>query len=255
VAQLHLSRSCGSGASAARRCGGLGKGWLGLGLALLLASVAQGQSSDRERAQMLQLQQQMQRLQSDNAAMARERAQLQDQAKEADEAKKLVARRGQDLAKTQGALAAANKDAERLRGELEALREQTSATLEQWKKALQERDEALKVAAEDKRKRDQEIALLATRLKVQTGRGDTCEAKHTQALALGREVLDAYAGNRLRLCEPLTGIWKVREEDRIQAYRDRLYELRLDVPVPAAAGAAAAQQAGAVATPPASPPQ
>jgi len=82
-----------------------------------------------------------------------------------------------------------------------------------------------------------QLSLLTTRLKVETARGDICEVKHVQALDLGRDLIDAFESERLRLCEPITGIWKVREEDRIQNYRDRLHDARLDVPAPATASA------------------
>jgi len=206
----------------------------GAGLALALPSLGQAQSTDRERAQMLQMQQQLQRLQSDNAAIQRERTQLQDQT---NELKKTATRRSQELAKSQGELADANREAERLRGELESLRQQSQANMEQWQKALADRDEALRVAAEDKRKREMQLSLLTTRLKVETARGDICEVKHVQALDLGRDLIDAFESERLRLCEPITGIWKVREEERIQIYRDRLHDARLDVPAPAAVSA------------------
>jgi septal ring factor EnvC (AmiA/AmiB activator) len=205
---------------------------------------ALAQSSDRERAQMLQMQQQLQRVQSDNAAMQRERAKLQDDAKDAERLKKESAQTSKDLARSQAAAAAAGRDAAGLRAQLEALRDQTDAQIAQWKKALEERDAALQAAAADKRRSDAEIVLLTGRLKAQTARADVCETKHGQALQFGRDLVDAYEASRLRLCEPVTGIWKVREEGRIQEMRDRLYELRLDVPVPAAP-AKAASTAGA----------
>jgi len=115
------------------------------------------------------------------------------------------------------------------------LREQTAAQLDQWKKALQERDAALQAAAEEKRRTDAEVTLLSGRLKAQTGRADLCEGKDAQALQFGKEVVDTYEKSRLRMCEPITGIWKVQNENEIQALRDRLYELRLDASRPASA--------------------
>jgi len=192
------------------------------------APTAFAQSADRERAQMLQMQQQLQRLQSDNAA-------LQAQAKDAENLKKQSAQTSKELARTRAEATAANRDIAALHAELDALREQTNAQIEQWKKAVEERDTALQMAATEKRQLDAQVALLTGRLKTQTGRADLCEVKHEQALRFGKEVVDEYEAKRLRLCEPVTGIWRVREEERIQSLRERLYGLRLDVSAPAMA--------------------
>jgi len=196
--------------------------WASAGL-VVAAQTALAQSADRERAQMMQMQQQLQRLQADNAA-------LQVQAKDVENLKKQSAQTSKDLVKARGEAAAANRDIVALRAELDALREQTNAQIEQWKKAVEERDTALQNAAAEKRQLDTQVALLSGRLKTQTGRADLCEVKHEQALHFGKDVVEEYEANRLRLCEPVTGIWKVREEGHIQSLRERLYELRLDVP-------------------------
>lgn len=202
---------------------------------VLFGAAAQAQTADRERAQMLQMQQQLQKLQSDNGALQRERGQLQDQAKDAERLKRESAQTGKDLVRSRATAEAASKEASGLHAEIDALRTQTAAQIDQWKKALEERDAALRAATEQQHKNEAQIGLLAARLKAQTGRADLCEDKHAQALQFGREVVDVYEGSRLRLCEPVTGIWKVREEGKIQALRDRLYELRLDVPPQSAA--------------------
>ncbi len=205
-----------------------------LGLALLAFETgAHAQSSDRDRAQMLQMQQQLQRLQSDNAALQRERGQLQDQAKDAERLKKEGAQNKKDLSGVRADATAAHQEASGLRAQLEAQRLQNDEQIAQWKKALEERDAALQAAASARRKSEAEIALLASRLKLQTGRADICEVKHAGALQFSQEVVDTYEHSRLRLCEPVTGIWRVAEEERIQALRTRLYDLRLDVPLPA----------------------
>ena len=200
------------------------------GAALCVPATCPAQGADRERAQMLQMQQQLQRVQSDNAALQRERSTLQEQAKEADALKKETAQKAKDLARSQAAAAAASRQLADLQAQLDAQRVATDAQVAQWKKALEERDAALQVAAVEKRKMDAEITLLSGRLKMQTGRADLCETKHAQAMEFGKRIVDRIEGGRLRACEPITGIWRVREEQNIQALRDQLYELRLDVP-------------------------
>jgi len=188
------------------------------------AQSAFAQNVDRERAQLLQMQQQLQRLEADNAA-------LKEQAKDAETFKKQSAQTSKELARTRAEAVAAARDIELLHAAIDTLREQTSAQIEQWKKAVEERDAALQTAATEKRKLEGEVSMLSSRLKTQTGRADLCEVKHEQAMNFGKEVVDEYEAKRLRLCEPVTGIWRVREEEHIQSLRDRLYGLRLDVPV------------------------
>ncbi len=214
-------------------------------LLLICATPVLAQSSDRERAQMLQMQQQLQRLQSDNASLQRERNQLETQAKDAERLKKESALTGKELSKSRAEAAANARDLAAARAEMEALREQTAKQIEQWKKALEERDTALQAAAVEKRRADAAAALLTARLKAQTGRGDLCESKHAQALQLGTHVVDLYERDRVRWCEPVTGIWKVHNQNEIQQLRDQLYELRLDVPPAQQASAPAAEQASA----------
>lgn len=202
-----------------------------IGLSVAAAAAAQtafAQSADRERAQMLQMQQQLQRLQADNAA-------LKEQAKDAESFKKQSAQTSKELARARAEAAAASRDVAAFHAQLDALHEQTSAQIEQWKKAVEERDGALQTAGAEKRKLEAQVTLLSARLKTQTGRADLCEVKHAQALSFGKEVVDEYEASRLRLCEPITGIWRVREEEHIQSLRERLYGLRLDVPAPAIA--------------------
>jgi chromosome segregation ATPase len=202
-----------------------------LALLALFATCSQAQTQDRERAQMLQMQQQLQRLQSENAALQKDQAVLKQQAQDAERLKKESGQKSKELAQSQAETAARTKDLEGLRTELE----KRDALIEQWKKAVEERDTALREASDTKHKLDGEVLLLAARLKAQTGRGDVCEAKHEKSLALGKEVIDRYEQNRLRLCEPVTGIWRVRDEDEIRRFRDRLYDARLDAVSPTAA--------------------
>jgi uncharacterized protein HemX len=198
-------------------------------LALMCAPSA-AQQQDRERAQMMQMQQQMQRLQSDNAALQKDQSALKQQLQDAETTKKASEQKSKDLARARAQADAQQRKIEDLQQQVNA----RDAVIEQWKKAVAERDAALRDAAEGKRKLDAEAALLTTRLKAQTARADLCQVKHAQAVQVGGDVIDRYEQHRLRLCEPVTGIWKVSNEEEIRRFRDRLYEARLDA-APAAA--------------------
>jgi chromosome segregation ATPase len=205
---------------------------------VLLAAVSvntNAQDADRERAQMLQLQQQLRKLQSDNAAMQQERSQLQDKAKDADRLKTEATASTKEVVRLRAQLAAHERDLAAAQARSEEMRGQMDTQIAQWKKAIDDRDTALQFAAAEKRKVDAAVNLLAARLKVQTERGDFCETRHGQALELGNDLIDRLEKSGLRLCEPFTAIWRVRKENEIQDLRQRLYELRLDVPRPLAA--------------------
>jgi chromosome segregation ATPase len=218
---------------------------LAIAAMLLLAAAPASADPDRERAQMLQMQQQLQRLQSDNAAIQRERSELQAKAQDADKLKKVSEQTGKELAHARQAAAAQARELAGVRGELGATQSQLTgaqAEIAQLRKALAERDTALQLAADEKRRSDQGQALLSARLKLQTGRAELCEQRHAAVMKFSAGVIDRYEGERLRLCEPVTGIWKVKAEEKIQQLRDELYTYRLDIPPPpptAAAGDAA----------------
>jgi septal ring factor EnvC (AmiA/AmiB activator) len=215
--------------------------WTGVALAVLLAAGAAptaAQDADRERAQMLQMQQQLRRVQSDNAALQQERSQLEEKAKDADRLKTEAATSGKELARSRAQITATERELTALRAQFDTLREQMGTQTSQWRKALEERDTALQFAAVEKHKVDAAVALLTSRLSTQTARGDLCEQRHAEAITFANELVDRYEKSRLRLCEPITGWWKVRDENEIQKLREQIYELRLDLP-PAKTAAAA----------------
>lgn len=205
-----------------------GRAPLALLLAFACAAGAQAQSPDRERAQMMQLQQQLQRLQQDKASLEAKAGKDSEQLKQRDGE---VAAARRDLARARGDSAARGKENDALRDELERSKQSLAAAqadIERLQKEIALRDGELEKAAQRRREADQAQSLLAERLKQQTGRGDLCEVKHAQAMALAGTVIDDYEKQRLRMCEPITGIYKVREEDKVQQLRERLYESRLD---------------------------
>lgn len=218
-------------------------------LALLCANPAAAQQADRERAQMLQMQQQLQRLQSDNVAVQKERGELQTKAQEAEKAQK---QSSQELTRSRQAAAALEKEKSGLRGELASTSDKLSAALSQiefLKKDLASRDDTIREAANKNRHLYAELTLLLSRLKVQTGRADLCETKHDGVMKFTSGLIDRYEAERLRLCEPVTGIWKVRNEMQVQQFREELYGYRLDIPLPPQKAADATSSATPAASP------
>ncbi len=205
-----------------------------IGMMLAAANGAHAQSAaDRERAQLRQLQQQVQKLQQDNAALRRERDQVAAKAREAESA-------ARELAGARAGVGAARREATALRGELETLRgdlEQVRAELARTQQEVRQRDEALQQAAQNaassQRRFEADSAVLGARLKQNTARAELCEVRHAQVFATGEQLLALYERDRLRLCEPLTGLWRVREETRIQELRERLLDARLELPAAA----------------------
>jgi uncharacterized protein YlxW (UPF0749 family) len=229
-------------------------------IAAVLLALASGsvvaQDADRERAQMLQMQQQLRKVQSDNAALQQERSQLQDKAKEAERLKGEAAAGSKEVAHLRAQVAARDHELAEARAQNEELRGQMGTQTTQWKKAIDDRDTAYQFLAAEKRKLENAMALLTVRLKAQTDRSDLCEVKHGQALQMDDELIGRLETSRLHLCDPFTGLWRVREENNIQELRQRLYDLRLDVPAPpvvasdAPAPAAATSPATAAASAP-----
>jgi DNA repair exonuclease SbcCD ATPase subunit len=207
--------------------------WGVVGAVLLLAAsngAAQQGSGDRERAQIRQLQQQLQKLQQDNAALQRDRDQAASRARTADDAKK-------ELASVRAGASTARREVEQLRRDNAELRsglDRATADLSRLQAELKQRDEALASAQQAittaQRRAEIDGNVLAARLRQQTVRADHCEARHALAVQVGGEAVDLVERERLRLCEPLTGLWRVREETRVQALRDRLLDARLELP-------------------------
>jgi chromosome segregation ATPase len=202
-------------------------------LAGAASQLAMAQAPDRERAQLMQMQQQLQRLQQDNAALQTSARQDGEKLKKQTQAAESAQREATQLRAKEKAQARESDD---LRGQLAATQEALTAAKaesEQLRKELAQRDEALNQGAERERRGEQAQALLTERLKEQTGRADHCETQHAGAMTFAGSVIDRYEQDRLRLCEPVTGIWKPRAENRIQDLRDRLSSYRLDAPTEA----------------------
>jgi chromosome segregation ATPase len=183
---------------------------------------------DRERAQLLQMQQQLQRLQSDNAALQSSARQDSEKLKKQTEASEAAQR---DAKRLRAKSDAQTKEADDLRGQLAHAQETLTAAqaeIERLRKDVAQRDKSLEEATEKQRMTEAAGALVAQRLKLQTARGDQCETKHADALKLASSLVDRIEHDRLRLCEPVTGIWKVKAETDIQDLRQSISDLSLD---------------------------
>jgi hypothetical protein len=200
----------------------------------LFVTGAEAQQTDRERAQMKLMQQQVQHLQSENASLQTSLSEAQAKSKqEVDQVRKRETSALGQIARMKEEARARGDELDGLRSNLATTNEKLTAAdaeNERLRSAVAERDEALKKAGEQKRLDDAAAALLQERLKLQTARGDLCETRHAGLTAFSEKLVKRYETDRLRLCEPVTGIWKVREEKDIQALRDQLYDFRLDVP-------------------------
>ncbi|SPE20560.1 exported hypothetical protein [Burkholderiales bacterium] len=199
---------------------------------LLVAGPAWGQQ-DRDRSQLRQMQQQVQRLQQENTNLQKS---LDDaQAKAKQETDKLRKESGAELARARTETKTKSEEISGLKADLETINQKLAAAneeIDRLHKAVEERDQALTAAATTKRRDDAAAALLAQRLKQQTALGDLCEKRHADLTNFTSKLIDRYASERLRLCEPVTGIWKVHAEKDVQTMREELYGYRLDA-VPA----------------------
>lgn len=196
---------------------------------------------ERERQQMMQLQQQLQKLRQENAQLKQAGTQDLDKARaDAERARRDAA------AQVRATGTASQREIKRLGDELVQVREtlaQRDADLDKLRAELAQRDTALQAAsqqlAEARRAAESERGVLASRLRVNAQRAEHCEARHAQAMRLSSELIERHETRRLRACEPFTGLWRVKEEEQVQALRDRLFEARLDV-APTDTGAAPA---------------
>jgi hypothetical protein len=187
--------------------------------------------AERERQQMMQLQQQLQKLRQENAQLKQagtqdvEKARAETERARRDAAAQVrasgttsqreIKRLGDELALARETLAQREADVEKLRAELAQREAALLSTGQQW--------------VEARRVAESERSVLAARLKVNAQRADHCEARHAQALRLSSELIERHEARQLRACEPFTGLWRVKEEEQVQALRDRLFEVRLDV--------------------------
>lgn len=200
--------------------------WVVLAGAFLPAWPAAAQDKDAMR----RLQGVNQRLAADKAALEREKAQLaRDKAaaeKERDELREDAAKQKGTAARRAAELKKLEAEAEKLRADLAAATERETAL----KGELAKTGEAL---AESKKAGEQLGRRLANQgetSRLWREKTDACEAKNADLARVGAELIDRYraksCGDALVEAEPFTGIAKVRAENLLEEYRERIREAR-----------------------------
>jgi chromosome segregation ATPase len=202
---------------------------------VVFAVPALAQQQDRERAQLRQMQQQVQKLMQDNAALQRDNSELKEKLAQGEKKSSETAR---TLAVLQRKSQSEEKDLDTTRTGLHDTQEElvkAKAENERLTTELLKRDEALRVAADTqaqmRKSIDAERLELGHRVTQQNARAELCERKHEQLIALSEEILERYQKARTRIIgEPITQIFSVRAQAQVQELRDRIDELRLDLP-------------------------
>lgn len=214
--------------------------WSCLALPFVLLWPTVGSCDEREHAQLRQMQIQLQRLSQDNQSLQREKSDLAAKAAEADKLKSELSAATREIAHLKSRQSTSDKEFETAKADLEKAREdlaKSGAEIERLtaevRKREQEQESAAQSAAKALKDRDTRIQSTEARLTAQTGRAESCERKHGGLLELSNEAVNLYEHERLRFsCDPFTGIGKISAEKKIQDLRDRMFELRLDVPPP-----------------------
>ncbi len=194
-------------------------------LALLGVMQSAHAQEDRDRKLARQLQQQIQKLEQQNSTMQHS---LDESQAKADKIKKDAQK---DEARARATVRAKDEKITALTADLESSRTQlTAATAEiaRLRATLAERDQSLQLATEQHARDDAAAGLLTKRLAQQTARGDRCESLHAGLMDFSGALLARYESDRLRICEPVTGIWKVSAEKDLQQLHEKLYGFRLD---------------------------
>ena len=180
-----------------------------------------------------------------------ERATLQATLAERDAALKtleaqvaaLVKRANDDKAETDRAISGLKENLSRQEKESARL----SGTLAQWKTAYNKAVSALQSTETQRAKLDTAKIILERRVA-------TLETQNLELYKIGSEVLERYEkfgfGKALLAREPFTGIAKVKLEEQIQDYRDKLQDSKIK---PADASSAPAEKPVPPTTPPKKP--
>lgn len=191
--------------------------------ALLLAQPAAAQE---KKDAVRRLQQLNQKLAAEKSALERDKARLGREKAELEQAREAL---GEDLARQKGAVGRHAREAAKLAAEAAQLRAELAATAQ--REAALKAELATGAAALQTAQRNGEQ--LARRLGNQgdtsrhwIAKTESCESKNVRLLELNGELLERY---RAKTCadamaeeEPFTGIARVRLENLLQEYRDRL---------------------------------
>ena len=157
-----------------------------------------------------------------------ERDNLQAQNAELDQKLKSLDEQAKKLTKQ---LAADRDAAEKMIGELKAKSEQQSAELEKLKETLLKTQAALKQASDVAKAKEMERARLANETIDLQHRNEDQQRKNLEMYKLAMEILSRYErfglGTALTAREPFIGITKVKLQNLIQDYSDKLSEQKI----------------------------
>jgi len=213
---------------------------IALTLSLLLvvsAASAQQQQQSREREALRRAQQQITKLQQDNAALQREKTEVESKLKAAEaELAKSTAQVGR-LRKSEKSLAAVEKDRSAVQAKLgeseERLKEVTQkcqADLASLRRSLAQAEAA---GVQSQHVSDEEHARLNGLLAAQTQRAQGCETMNQELYGVTLDLIARYKQNRgawekFLLSEPFTGLKSVEVENLLDDLGARAAEARVD---------------------------
>lgn len=204
-------------------------------------------AQDRERESLRRAQQMISRLQQDNAAPQREKAELEQKLKAAEEELRNAKGQADRLRRNTRALQAAEKDNAALQSKLAQTEARLKDTAQKGRERVQTLDKALQEtqATLDTTRRGSEQAndQLSTQLAAQTRRAQACEEKNAQLYSVTMDLIDRYRENRgtwekFLLSEPFTGLKSVEVENLLDDMRSKAQDSKVE---PAAAAQPAAR--------------
>lgn len=195
--------------------------------ALLLAQPAAAQ--DKKDA-LRRLQQLSQKLAAEKSALERDNGRLVREKAELEQARDAL---GADLARQKGAAGRHAREAARLAEEATKLRADLAAAAQReaaLKAELATGAEALQAARRNGEQLARRLGNQGDTSRHWMAKTGSCEAKNAQLLELGGELLERYraksCAEALAEAEPFTGIARVRQENLLQEYRERIARQR-----------------------------
>ena len=198
---------------------------------LLLPLAGWGQQESREREALRRARQQLQSVQEENAALRREKAELEHKLKTAQSATGSMKGELGKLRKDAQALALAEKDRAELRVKLGAAESQVAQTgarlreVEQQALSLQRELEADRAAAQQSATRaTNRQAELQSALDTQMTRAAACEEKNLELYSVTMDLIGKYKENRgawekFLASEPFTGLKSVQVDNLLEDMR------------------------------------
>lgn len=196
-------------------------------LGLTLPALAE-QKPSRDQEQIRRLRMQTQQLQQERDQAVSKAAQ------EHAESEKSLASRNEELAGLRNKAGASAKRTAALEAELETVKQER----DRLAKALAALTDKAKATEAELAKRDGEATSCSVLLTKAQSESAACVEKNLALYQYGREVLEQYRGkgvwSALTQDEPVTGITRVRIENVLEEYRDKLDAMRINTPQAAA---------------------